>query len=363
MGSSSGETLVFVGTYTKSNSEGIYTYRMDNSTGKLTQIAVVGGIVDPSFVVLHPSGNYLYSTSEIDDFGGENVGAAAAYVINRDTGELTLLSQQTTGGTWPCHITIDATGRWVITANYLSGSAAVFPVEADGSIGEAVCVVQHEGGSEVVIERQEGPHAHSANVDLANKHVLVADLGMDKVMVYELDAETGCLDPAATLSVESAPGAGPRHIDFHPGGKWVCVLNEIDLTLSSYAYDSDTGGMTHVHTESTFQGETCDQPSTSDVHFSPDGKFVYSSNRGHHSLAIFAFDESTGKLTFIEHENTRGETPRGFNIHPDGEIVLVGNEGTDTIVEFRRDAETGKLTATGQVIDVPMPVCIKFLPL
>ena len=362
MGSSSGETLVFVGTYTKSNSEGIYTYRMDNATGKLTRIAVVGGIDDPSFVVLHPSGKYLYATSEIDNFGGENVGAAAAYAIDRDSGELTLLSERATGGTWPCHITVDATGRWVITANYLSGSAAVFPVEADGSIGEAVCVVQHEGGSGVVVERQEGPHAHSANIDLANRHVLVADLGMDKVMVYELDGETGCLNPAATPAVESAPGAGPRHIDFHPGGRYVCVLNEIDLTLSSYAYDSNTGGMDHVQTESTYQGEVVDQPSTSDVHFSPDGRFVYNSNRGHDSLSIFAFDESTGGLSFVGHESTQGRTPRGFNIHPSGDIVLAANENSDTIVEFRRDSETGKLTATGQVVDVPMPTCIKFLP-
>ena len=362
MGSSSGETLVFVGTYTKSTSEGIYTYRMDNATGKLTQIAVVGGIEDPSYVVIHPNGKYLYSTSEVDSFGGENVGGVAAYAIDASSGELTLLSQRPSGGTWPCHATIDATGRWVIAANYLSGSASVFPVEADGSIGEAVHVAQHEGGSGVVVERQEGPHAHSVTVDPSNRFVLVADLGMDKVMIYELDGDTGRLNPAATPSVESAPGAGPRHIDFHPGGRYVCVLNEIDLTLSSYAYDEDTGGMTHVHTESTYQGEVADQPSTSDVHFSPDGRFVYNSNRGHDSLSIFAFDDSTGKLSFVGHESTQGETPRGFNIHPSGDIVLAGNENSDTIVEFRRDAESGKLTATGQIVEVPMPVCIKFLP-
>ena len=362
MGSSSGETLVFVGTYTKSTSKGIYTFRMDNATGTLSQIAVAGGTEDPSFLAIHPNGKYLYATSEIDNFGGETSGAVAAYAIDSATGELTLLSQHPSGGTGPCHITVDATGRWVVSANYQSGSAAVFPIESDGSIGEASDVAQHVGGSGVVPERQEGPHAHSVTVDPSNRFVLVADLGMDKVMIYELDGEKGRLVPASTPWVESAPGAGPRHVDFHPDGRYVCVLNEIDLTLSSYAYDADSGGMTHVETVSTLQGEVAEDPSTADVHFSPDGRFVYSSNRGHHSLAIFAFDDSSGKMTFVGHESTRGETPRGFNIHPAGKIVLVGNESSDTVVEFRRDAESGKLTATGQVVDVPMPVCIMFLP-
>ena len=361
MGSSSGETLVFVGTYTKSTSKGIYTFRMDNATGTLSQIAVAGGTEDPSFLAIHPNGKYLYATSEIDTFGGETSGAVAAYAIDTASGELTLLSQRASGGTWPCHATIDATGRWVVAANYQSGSASVFPIEADGSIGEASHVAQHESGSGVVPERQGGPHAHSVTVDPSNRFVLVADLGMDKVMIYELDGDTGRLNPASTPWVESAPGAGPRHVDFHPDGRYVCVLNEIDMTLSSYAYDADSGGMTHVETVSTLQGQVAEDPSTADVHFSPDGRFVYSSNRGHHSLAIFAFDDSTGKLSFVGHESTQGETPRGFNIHPAGKIVLVGNESSDTVVEFRRDTGSGKLTATGQVVQVPMPVCIKFL--
>ncbi len=358
-----GETLVFVGTYTKTNSEGIYTFSMDNDTGALRQLSVIGGIVDPSFLAIHPSGRFLYSTSEIEDAGGGETGYMAAYAIDRASGELTYLNRQDSLGTAPCHAAVDSTGSLLLAANYETGSAVVFPINSDGSLDGPSCKIQHHGGSNVHPDRQEGPHAHSVTIDAADRFVYVADLGLDQVRVYELDSGAGSLTPTASPWVQSAPGAGPRHFDFHPSGRFACVINEIGSTLSSYACDPGAGALTHLQTASTLPDDFDGVNHTSDLHFAPDGRFIYGSNRGHHSIAIFAFDESSGAITPVGHESTQGETPRNFGIDPSDNFLLAANQDTDTIVTFRRNAQTGLLSETGHVAQVPMPVCMKFLPL
>ncbi len=357
-----GETLLFVGTYTHTDSQGIYTFRMDDASGKIRQTAVIGGIEHPSFLAIHPNGQFLYATSEIEDSHDQNAGAVLAYAIDRTSGELTFLNRQSSLGTAPCHAVVDATGSCLMAANYQSGSAVVFPILPDGRLGEASDKVQHQGGSNVDPARQEGPHAHSVTIDDANRFVYVADLGLDRVMVYQLDPAAGKLSPAAQPSVDAAPGAGPRHFDFHPSGRFACLINELGSTLSSYACDPATGALTHLQTASTLPENFTGDNTTADVHFAPDGRFVYGSNRGHHSIAIFAFDDSSGALTPVDREPTQGETPRNFGIDPTGNYLLAANQDSDTIVSFRRNPRSGLLTPTGHVAQVPMPVCIRYLP-
>ena len=353
--------LVYVGTYTKRDSEGLYVYRMDGPTGKLEFSSKSIGIEEPSFLALSPDNRFLYVVSEVEEIGGQATGAVIAYAISSETGELSYLNRQLTGGTIPCHLQVSKNGRYLVLANYGSGSVASFPVEEDGRLGEAISFIQHEGSS-VNPERQEGPHAHSINLDEANRFAFVPDLGADRVMFYRFDAETGVLEPNDPPSVEAEPGAGPRHFDFHPDGRHAYVINELDSTITAYDYDADRGTLSPIHTVSTlpegYEGST----TCADVHVSADGRFVYGSNRGHDSIARFSVDQETGRLTPTGHTATQGQTPRNFGIDPSGELLLAANQDSDTIVTFRIDPASGDLMPTGHVAEVPMPVCLKFVP-
>ncbi len=355
----SDKLILYVGTYTNRESKGIYKFSFDKKTGLVEHGTLIAPSVNPSFLAVHPSGNWLYAVNEVTEFDGEQSGAVSAFSIAPETGELLLLNQKPSKGGAPCHISVDASGKWALVANYLGGNVAVFPIQEGGVLGDAVSVVNHEGSS-VNERRQEAPHAHSINMDPANQHAIVADLGIDRVMAYDLNADTGVLTPAPAPFAAIEPGAGPRHFAFHPSGDYAFVINELNSTMSSLKYNAETGEMTTLATVSTLPAAFEGNNSCADIHVSPDGRFVYGSNRGHNSIVIASFDDQSGALEVVGHESTRGETPRNFNLDPAGKFLLVANQNSDSIFVFRRDQETGLLTSTGQHIEAPEPVCLVF---
>jgi 6-phosphogluconolactonase len=355
----SGELLVYVGTYTSRKSEGIYLYRLNLSSGELQHVATTKGVVDPSFLAIAPSRRYLYAVNEVEEFAGEKSGAISAFTINQRTGELKLRNQQPSLGGAPCYVVVDRSGKFVLVANYAGGNVAVLPVRSDGSLGEATDLKQDQGSS-INAERQEGPHAHCIVLDPANRFAYACDLGTDKIMIYRFDARRGKLIPNGTPWVQAKPGAGPRHLTFHPDGKYAYVINELHATVTAFARDQIKGNLKEVQTVPTLPKDPTVADTGADIHVSPDGRFLYCSNRGHDSIAAFKIDPRNGELTFIAHESTRGKTPRNFAIDPTGRFLLVANQNSDNIVTFRRDGKTGRLSATGHVAEVPSPVCLKF---
>jgi len=360
----SGKQRVYFGTYTGKVSKGIYRSELDLSTGKLSPPVLAGEATSPSFMAIAPNEKFLYSVGEISDFGGKPAGAVNAFAIDAATGNLKLLNQQSSVGAGPCHVVVDREGKNVLVANYGGGSAAVLPIQADGKIGEASSFVQHKGTS-VDKGRQEAPHAHSINVDAKNRFAFVADLGLDTVQVYRFDSTKGTIAPNDPAASKVAPGSGPRHFAFHPSGKFAYVINEMSLTVTAFQYDADKGQLSTLQTITTLPEGVTDRKgmSTAEVVVHPSGKFLYGSNRGHHSIAAFAIDQSTGKLTAIGHQGKGIKTPRNFNIDPTGHYLLVANQDGDSVVVFKVDQATGKLEPTGSNIEVPTPVCVKFLPL
>ena len=353
-------TFLFVGTYTRTTSEGIYVYRMDNSTGVLERVAVTGGIKNPTFLALSPDNSHLYAVAEINEHCGRPTGAVYSYSVSPDSGDLAYVNQQSTGGPGPCHLTVDATGAHVIVANYQGGSICVLPIQTDGSLGEMSEFIQHEGSS-VNSHRQGEPHAHSVNLDPNNRFIYAPDLGMDKVMIYQLDLDSGNLLANKPAFVQVAPGAGPRHFAFHPDGTRAYVLNEIGNTVTAFNWDPESGSLEEFQTVTTLPADFLETSHTADLHIHPNGRFLYGSNRGHDSIAIFEIDPDTGGLTPRGWASTQGRTPRNIAIDPSGQFMLAENQDSDSIFTFRINDETGMLITTGSVIKVPMPVCIKFL--
>jgi 6-phosphogluconolactonase len=352
--------LVYVGTYTRGDSRGIYIYRMDAASGALTPAGVAENVENPSFLAIHPNRRFLYAVNEVGNFQGEQSGAVTAFAIETGTGRLTPLNQQLSKGGAPCHLVVDATGKFVLVANYSGGNVAALPIQADGRLGAASGFVQHTGSS-VNPRRQMAPHAHSINLDRANRFAVAADLGIDKVLVYRFDAEQGTLTAHDPASASVAPGAGPRHFAFHPGGRHAYVINELNSTVTAFGYDPERGTLDELQTLTTLPEGFSGNNSTAEVQVHPSGKFLYGSNRGHDSLAIYRIDAATGKLTPAGHRATGGKTPRNFGIAPSGKFLLAANQNSNSLHVFRIDAETGDLQPTGHVIEVPSPVCVKFL--
>ena len=357
-GAKGGELLLYVGTYTTGKSEGIYLYRLNLSSGELKRIDTTRGVVNPSFLALAPSRRYLYAVNEVAEFAGKRSGAVSAFAVDQKTGELQLLNQQASLGADPCYVEVDAGGKFVLIANYTGGNVTVLPVEPDGSLGAATDMKQGRGSSKNQ-ERQEGPHAHCIVLDPTNRFAYSCDLGTDKIMIFRFDARNGKLLPGAPPWVQTKPGAGPRHLAFHPGGRYVVVLNELQSTVTAFARDPGKGSLKELRSLTTLPKDFIEANSSADIHVSPDGRFVYCSNRGHDSIAIFAIDPRGGLAT-VGHESTRGMTPRNFAIDPSGAFLLVANQKSDNIVVFRRDQNTGRLNSTGQLAQVPSPVCLKF---
>ncbi len=353
---------VFIGTYTGGPSKGIYRFEMNAETGKLTPRGLAAETTNPTFLAIHPSHRYLYAVSEVEDFEGKKTGAIKAYALDPKTGNLTFLNQQQSGGAGPCHVLVDKAGTHVLAANYGGGSACVLPIDKDGRLGPATAVVQHKGHGPNAA-RQEAAHAHSINLDAANKHAFVADLGIDKVMIYRYDAEKGTLTPNDPPSVSLPPGSGPRHFAFHPDGIHAYVINELASTISAMDYNPEQGALKVIETISTlpdgFKGEnTC-----AEVQVHRSGKFVYGSNRGQNSIAIFTVNEKTGKLTPAGREGKDVNIPRNFAIDPSGRLMIIANQDGNSLIVCKIDPQTGGLTPQGGLIETPKPVCVKFVPI
>ncbi|MGA7754484.1 MAG: lactonase family protein [Candidatus Sulfotelmatobacter sp.] len=358
-----GKYLFYVGTYTEegSTSKGIYAYRFDAATGEATPLGLAAETTNPSFVAPSPDGRYLYAVNEVQKYDGPNSGGVSAFSIDRATGKLTFINEVASRGADPCYIFVDKSGKHVLVANYTGGSVAVFPILAGGKLGEATAFVQHTGhGADP--KRQEGPHAHSIDLSPDNRFAFVDDLGLDEVLTYKFDASKGALTPNDPAFAKLDPGAGPRHFVLHPSGKFAYVVAEMQSTVTTLSVDWKTGSVQRLQTLSTlpkgFTGENDD----AEVHVHPNGKFLYTSNRGHDSIVVYAIDPVKGTLTTIDDVPTQGKIPRSFEIDPTGKFLFAENEKSNNIVIFRIDDKTGRLSPTGQKLDVAEPVCVKFVP-
>jgi 6-phosphogluconolactonase len=355
--------LVYVGTYTtKQTSKGIYAYHFDTTTGQLTSIGLAAESTDPSFVAVHPNGKYVYAVNEIGNFNGMKSGAVSSFVIDRKTGTLRLLNQVSTHGAGPCYVSLDKSGRFVLAANYDSGSVATFAIQDDGSLSLVKGFVEHSGSS-VDKERQEGPHAHWIGVSPDNRFALAADLGLDDVLVYKFDDVQGKLTPNNPPYVQVKPGSGPRHLAFHPNGKFAYLVSEMSSTVTALTYSAQKGSLSALQTLPMLPPDYSGVREAAEIVVHPSGKFVYASNRGTaNSIAAYKIDPSKGTLTPAGLFSTEGQIPRNFVIDPSGQFLLAANEDSGNLVVFKIDAATGALTPTGQVQEVPAPVCITFVP-
>jgi 6-phosphogluconolactonase len=362
---SPGSYWVFVGTYTngkgENRSQGIYVMDLDARSGQLGAPRLAATATDPSFLAIHPSRKFLYSVNELAEFRGRRGGGVSGYAIDAPRGTLTPLNQQSSGGEGPCHLTVDRLGKNVLVANYGSGSVACLPIENDGKLRAASSFIQHQG-SGADRGRQSGPHAHSINVDADNRFAVAADLGLDKVLVYAFASARGTLTPNDPPFSQVAPASGPRHFAFHPNGHYGYVINEMANTVTAFAYDATKGTLTEIQTIATLPDDFKGRSHTAEVQVHPSGRFLYGSNRGHDSIAIFAVDSTTGKLSTVGFEPTQGKNPRNFALDPTGTLLLAENMDSDSVVVFRIDQQSGALRPTGQTVAISRPVCIKMIP-
>ena len=355
------EYLVYFGTYTRGESKGIYVSRFDPASGRLGPIELAAETPSPSFLAIHPNKRFLFAVSELYAASGPKGGAVSAFQIDRASGKLTLLNTVSSKGGGPCHLAIDKTGKFVAVANYGTGSAAVLPIAADGRLGEASGFQQHSGSS-VDPKRQKGPHAHSVNFSPDNRFLMVADLGLDQGVDYRFVAAKGTIEPNDPPYATVKPGGGPRHFTFHPNGRFAYAINEMGNTVTAFAYDAKRGALKELQMITTLPKDFTGTNHTAEVLAHPSGKFLYGSNRGHNSIAVFSIG-GKGTLTSVGQTSTQGEVPRNFNLDPAGGWLLAANQNTDNVVVFRIDQKTGRLEPHGQSARVVAPVCIKFLAL
>lgn len=355
-----GKFRTYIGTYSRGDSKGIYSFVLDTGAGTLTPEGLVAETENPSFLAIHPTGKYLYAVNEIDKYQGQASGSVTAFKINASSGKLERLNEVAAGGTTTCHVNISRNGKFAVIANYGSGSCAAFALGPDGKLGERTAFHQHAGTSSDP-GRQKGPHAHSVNFDTQNKHVVVADLGLDQVKVYNFNAATGAMTPNEPAFTKVKAGSGPRHFSFHPSGKYAYVINEMACTVTAFNWNAAKGTLTEIDTITTLPGPVEKGFSTAEVVAHPNGKFVYGSNRGHNTIAVFQVDAATGKLKTVEHKSTQGAVPRNFSIDPTGQFLIAANQNTDTIVLFRINQTSGALEQVGAPVKAPVPVCVRYL--
>jgi 6-phosphogluconolactonase len=361
-GAASGEYFVYIGTYTLRRGEGIYTFRFQPGTGKVTAVSLAAKTPSPAFLAVHPNRKFLYAANEHDgpDVAGKN-STVSAYAVDPKTGALTLLNVVSCRGEGPAHIAVDKTGKALLAANYRSGSLALMPILADGRLGEVTGFAQHHGIGPK--PRAEGPHAHGAAFSPDNRFALVADRGLDQVLIYRYDRSKGTLTPNDPPLFDATPGAGPRHLAFHPSGRILYELNEPGSTVTVLAYGAAGGTMSRLQEITTLPPGFTGTSATAQLQIDRAGKFLYASNRGADNIAVFAIDPAKGTLTLVEHVSTQGKTPRDFSLDPTGGYLFAANQNSDNIVLFRVDAKTGRLTPTGTVLEhVPEPTCVVFVP-
>jgi len=344
---------LYIGTYTRAGSEGIYMYQFNSTTGGLTPVSIAKGFTNPSFLSISNDHRFLYA------LGGMKGDSVRAFAIDQPSHHLRFLNAQSIApGYGAAHLQVDATGQWLITGNYGSGGITVLPVLPNGTIGAAVQNIQLQGKS-IDSLRQTQPHVHSINLSPDNTFVFVPDLGTDKIMTYTLNLQTGQLDAAEQPYTSVTPGSGPRHFTFHPNGKFAYVIQEMHSAITAFTYKK--GRLTAFQTVETLPANYTGRKWSADIHISPDGKFLYGSNRAHESLTIFRINQKNGRLTLVGHESVRGKTPRNFVIDPTGNFILVANQDSNNITVFKRNKQTGRLTYTGKEIYVSQPVCLTFI--
>ena len=346
---------VYFGTYTdKSPSEGIYHSILDAGTGELSAPELVCKTSKPSFIAIHPDGEKIYAVTEGDP------GKIKAFAIDPKTKKLKLINSALSGGKGPCYVSVSKSGKTLLSANYRSGSLASLSINPDGSLEEPTTVIQHSG-SGINKQRQKGPHAHSINLSPDNRFAYVADLGIDKIMIYKLDSATSELSQNNPPFFKAKPGAGPRHFTFHPNGKFAYLINELDNTIVALSYNSENGGLTEIQAVSTLPEEYTGETKTAEVKVHPNGKFLYGSNRGHDSIVTYRINSESGKLTLAGFQNTGIKNPRHFNIDPSGTFCIVGNQDTNNILLFKVDIKTGLLIPTATNFSIGKPICVKFM--
>ncbi|MGV3663123.1 MAG: lactonase family protein [Prosthecobacter sp.] len=358
--------LVYFGTSTnpKNGAKGIYVARFNSASGELTQPELAAEAGNPGFLSIHPSKKYLYASSDVMKADGTKGGGISAFSIDKKTGKLTPINQSATSGMGPCHVGLDKTGKMAVISNYGNGTLSSYSIKEDGSVSPEVGFIQHEG-SGAVPKRQAGPHAHSVNFTPDNRFALACDLGIDKVLIYKADIATGKLTPNEPAFAKVPAGGGPRHLAFHPGGKYVFVNNEITMTETVFSYDAEKGALTEIQTVSTLPEADRELKglSTAETVAHPNGKVVYVSNRTHDTIAVFACDPATGKLTLLQNVPVEGQIPRNICLDPSGKWLIAAHQNSATAAVFKVDQNDGKLTFTGTKVNVPGSICVRFLPL
>lgn len=350
-----GKEIIYAGTNSLRGSKGIYVLDYDRASAKLSEIQTVDGGSSPNFLTVSPDRKFLYAAYSTGTLNDGN-GSVMSFKIDPASGKLSKINEQSSEGRGPAHVSIDPKGRYVYISNYGAGSLVVYPVNKDGSLEKASDVIQHTGSS-IVQGRQEAPHVHSAIPSADGRFLYVSDLGIDKIMIYEVQ-ENGKLKPAATPYGQNTAGAGPRHFAIHPNGNFAYSAEELTSTVASFKRDQKTGSLSPLERVPMLPEGFTGNNSAADIHFSPDGKFLYASNRGHESLAIYAVNANTGKLTLVGHENTGGKHPRNFMIDKKGEFALTANRDTDNVVVFKRDKSSGKLQPAGEEANIPAVICV-----
>lgn len=359
-GKASKEYLVYFGTYTDKDSKGIYACRFQPGTGKLTPVELAAQTPNPSFLAADPTGRYLFAANEIGDYQGAKSGSITSFAIDPRSGKLTTLNTVASRGADPCHLTVDQSGKHVLVANYTGGSVTVLPVGPNGMLGESSDFVQHLGSS-VNPDRQHEPHAHNVVLTAGDRFAVVADLGLDKLLVYRFNAGKGTLTPNDPPYGRVKPGSGPRHIAFDPKGRFAYVITEMGNTITAFEWDNDRGSFNELQTVPTLPADFKGENTTAEIAVHPSGRYLYGSNRGHDSIAVYAIDPAKGTLTFIEDVPTLGKEPRNFALDPTGAYLFAANQNSNTVVVFRVNPKNGRLTPAGRQFEVPSPVCVTFV--
>ena len=359
---SQGKYIFYVSTHTEDGGKGkgIYAYRFDPATAEVTSLGLAAETTNPTFMAIHGNGRILYSVNELSNYQGLNSGGLSAFSIDHKTGKLTLLSEVRSRGAGPCYLVVDKAGESLLVANYTGGNVAVFPILEDGKLGTASTVIQYSGHG-ANPDRQEGPHPHSIDLSPDNRFAFVDDLGLDRINLYKFDSSNRSLSANDPPFLKFDAGAGPRHFVLHPSGKFAYVVTEMQSAVVAFSANLQTGTLQPLQTISTLPKDFSGVNNDAEIAMHPSGKFLYASNRGHDSIAVFSIDPSKGTLTAVETAATKGKEPRHFAIDPTGQFLFAENLKSDNIVIFRIDQNTGRLTPTGKVIEVPSPLCLKFV--